>query len=91
MVKDKVIDMYLNANEVFYTYELTSNFNSENAINYFDNQRAKVNGNLGEGDTITRDIDLENTATIIFYDTEIRQATIENPTSLDFALDGVLI
>ena len=91
MVKDKVIDMYLNANEVFYTYELTSNFNSENAINYFDNQRAKVNGNLGEGETITRDIDLENTATIIFYDTEIRQTTIENPTSLNFELDGVLI
>ena len=74
MVKDKVIDMYLNANEVFYTYELTSNFNSENAINYFDNQRAKAYGNLGEGETITRDIDIENTATIIFYDTTIQEA-----------------
>ena len=91
MVKSKQIDMYLSANEIFYTYELTSNFNSENAINYFDNQRAKLNGNLGEGETIIRDIDIENSELIIFYDTEIRQTTIQNPTSLDFALDGMLI
>lgn len=91
MVKSKEIDMYLNANEIFYTYELTSNYNSENAINYFDNQRAKLNGNLGEGETIIRDIDIENSELIIFYDTEIRQTTIQNLTSLDFALDGILI
>ena len=91
MVKQKTIDIYLNAGDIFYTYELTSNFNSENAINYFDNQRAKANGNLGEGETIIRDIDLENIATIIFYDTEIKQITLENPTELEFALDGVLI
>jgi hypothetical protein len=91
MVKTKTIDMYLNAGDIFYNYELTSNFNSENAINYFDNQRAKMNGNLGEGDTIIRDIDIENTATIIFYDTNIQETTLKNPTELDFALDGVLI
>jgi hypothetical protein len=91
MVKTKTIDMYLNANKIIYTYELTSNFNSENAINYFDNQRAKKNGNLAEGETIIRDIDFENTATIIFYDTAIQEITLENPTELDFALDGVLI
>jgi hypothetical protein len=91
MVKSKSINMYLNANEVFYTYELTSNFNSENAINYFDNQRAKSNGNIGEGETISRAIDIENTALILFYDTEINEVQVQNPTSLDFALDGVLI
>ena len=91
MVKTKTIDMYINANKVLYTYELTSNFNSENAINYFDNQRAKKNGNLAEGETIIRDIDIENTATIIFYDTNIQEITLQNPTELDFALDGVLI
>jgi hypothetical protein len=91
MVKRKTINMYLNANEIFYIYELSSNFNSERAINYFDNQRAKATGNIGEGETIIRDIDIENTATIIFYDTEIEETTIVNPSSLDFALDGVLI
>lgn len=91
MVKSKETNMYLNAGEIFYTYELTSNFNSENAINYFDNQRAKANGNLGDGETIVRNIDLENTAVILFYDTNIEEIQVQNPTSLDFTLDGVLI
>lgn len=90
MIKTKNIDMYLNAGEIFYTYELTSNFNSENAINYFDNQRAKTNGNIGEGETIIRDIDIENTATIIFYDTEIEEIEA-GTTALDFMLEGMLI
>ena len=89
MVKSKEIDMYLSANKIFYTYELTSNFNYENAINYFDNQRAKNQGNIGENETITRNIDIETTANLIFYDTSIEEA--QNTTSLDFALDGVLI
>lgn len=91
MVKDKTIDIYPTANEVFYTFEMSSNFNSEDAINYFDNQRAKSQGNLGEGETIARDIDLESTALIYFYDTDIEPVSVINPTSLDFALDGVLI
>ena len=91
MVKSKTTDMYLNAGDIFYTYELTSNFNSENAINFFDNQRAKANGNIGEGEVITRNIDLENTATIIFYDTQVEEIQVQNPTSLDFVLDGVII
>ena len=90
MVKSKEIDMYLVANKIFYTYELTSNYNSENAINYFDNQRAKLNGNLGEGETIIRDIDIESTANIIFYDTEIEEVDA-GTTALDFMLDGILI
>ena len=52
---------------IFYTYKLVSNFNSENAINYFDNQRAKANGNIGEGETILRNIDIENNFNIVFY------------------------
>ena len=90
MVKTKEIDMYLVTGDIFYTYELTSNYNSENAINYFDNQRAKLNGNLGEGETIIRDIDIESTANIIFYDTEIEEVDA-GTTALDFMLDGMLI
>ena len=90
MVKSKTIDMYLGANKTFYTYELSSNFNSENAINYFDNQRAKNQGNLGQGETITRDIDIENTALIQFYDYSIEEVQIGTTTTLDFALDSVL-
>ena len=91
MVKSKETNMLITANKVFYIYELTSNFNYENAINYFDNQRAKSQGNINKDETITRNIDLESTALIKFYDTEINEITVSNPTSLDFALDGVLI
>ena len=91
MVKTKQIDMYLNADKILYTFELTSNFNSENEINYFDNQRAKAQGNLEEGETIVRNIDLEGEATIIFYDTNIQETTIGETSQLDFSLDGALI
>lgn len=91
LVKGKEIEMIPNIDEIFYTFELSSNFNSENAINYFDNQRAKNQGNIGEGETITRNIDLESTALIEFYDFEQEEVVVINPTSLDFALDGVLI
>lgn len=91
MVKSKTIDWYVIPDKIFYTYELTSNYNYENAVNYFDNQRAKNQGNIGEGETITRNIDLENEALILFYDTEVKEIQVQNPTSLDFALDGILI
>ena len=91
LVKRKTIDWYISPDRFIYTYEMSNNFNSENAINYFDNQRAKSQGNLGEGETITRNIDLESTALLIFYDTNIEEIQTSNPTSLDFALDGTLI
>lgn len=90
MIKSKEIDIYTATNEVFYTYELTSNFNSENAINYFDNQRAKNIGNIGEGETITRDIDIETECLIIFYDTNIQEIIVDNLSTLDFELDAGL-
>lgn len=74
MVKSKTIDWLINNDVLFYTYELTSNYNCEDAVNYFDNQRAKTQGNIGVGQTITRDIDIENTALIEFYDTSITES-----------------
>lgn len=66
MVKSRESEMILTTGDIFYTFVLTSSFNSENAINYFDNQRAKANGNIQSGDFIDRNIDVENSATIIF-------------------------
>lgn len=91
MVKSREITIYPLTNDVFYTYELTSNYNSENAINYFDNQRAKKQGNIGEGQTITRNIDIEHSLNIIFYDTIISSKVVENDTLLDFYLDSVMV
>lgn len=91
MVKSKTTNILITAGKVLYTYILSSSFNSENAINFFDNQRAKNQGNIEAGETITRNIDLESDVLIIFYDTDIQEVSIENPTSLDFVLDGILI
>ena len=54
-----------------YQYELSSTFNLNNEINYFDNQRRKSEGNISTGENIDRNIDVESTANVIFYDLEV--------------------
>ena len=88
MVKKKAINYMASIEEIFYTFELTSSFNSENAINYFDNQRSKASGNIGAGEYISRNIDIENTANIIFYDTTITPTTVTGDNVLDSVLDS---
>ena len=73
LVKKVSINYLRLSGEIFYTYELNSAFNDENAINYFDNQRYKYNGNIEVGKYINRDIDIENHANLIFYDTVIEE------------------
>ena len=90
MIKKKTIQLIPTANYVFYTYEMSSNFNSEKAINYFDNQRAKLSGNIAEGDYIERNIDFENTANIIFQNLTIEEITDTGSNTLDLILDGTL-
>ena len=75
----------------FYTYELTSSFNSEKAINYFDNQRSKASGNISEGESITRNIDLESNANIIFYGSSASEIEVANNNILDSILDSPFI
>lgn len=90
MVKRKAINYIVTANQIFYTYELTSSFNSESAINYFDNQRAKANGNIKEGEFISRNVDLEDEAQIIFYDTNATEISITGNNELQASLEMVL-
>ena len=52
---------------------MTSSFNDEKAINYFDNQRAKNSGNIGEGQFIKRNIDIPNEVTIIFDNLQVTE------------------
>lgn len=91
MVKSKQINYIATIDEIFYTYELNSNFNSENEINYFDNQRSKVLGNIKEGEAISRNIDFINEANVVFYDTEISEKVINNDNTLESTLESVLI
>lgn len=91
LVKKKTIKIISTVDTVFYTYELSSNFNSENAINYFDNQRAKNSGNIGEGEFVDRNVDIENTANVIFYDTDFQEATLTGDNTLNCILNSPFI
>lgn len=77
MVKSKEIEITKTGDNgyVFYTYQLSSNYNSESAINYFDNQRNKANGNISTNEFITRNIDIEDETSIIFDNLQIEQMT----------------
>lgn len=73
MVKSKTIQRLPLNNVIFYTYEMTSSFNDERAINYFDNQRAKNYGNIGEGQFIKRNIDIPNQVVIVFDNLQVEE------------------
>lgn len=93
MVKNKQTQIISTGDysNIWYTYELTSSFNSENAINWFDNQRNKVNGNISEGEYITRNIDIENTANIIWDNLTITEVTPVGDNVLNSSLNSPLI
>ena len=69
-VKKKTIQIIQNnasqTNTIFYTYELSNNFNFESEVNYFDNQRAKTIGNIKEGEYINRYVESYKNYNIIF-------------------------
>lgn len=91
MVKSKEINIISTVDNVFYTYELSSSLNSETAINYFDNQRAKQIGNISDGKFITRNVDLYNEALIEFYDLDIEEYHITNDNIIECQLDAPFI
>ena len=90
MVKKKTINYITTQENIFYTFELSSSFNSETEINYFDNQRAKTMGNIGAGEFISRNIDIENTANVIFYDLEVNEVQVSGDSILQSELQAPL-
>lgn len=90
MVKSKQIDIIqVNSQSyLFYTYTLSNNFNAESAINYFDNQRSKANGNISQGEYISRNIDINSACNIIFQNVQIQE--IDASAVLDYELDHPL-
>ena len=93
MVKSKEINYIVNKSQVnlFYTYKLTSSFNSEKEINYFDNQRNKATGNISEGESITRNIDIQNNANIIWDNLTITEIEIDGDNILNSVLNSPFI
>lgn len=78
MVKSKKTEYVVinNIVNLFYIYEMTSSFNSEKAINYFDNQRNKASGNIQEGESITRNVDIESQVNIIWSEGSVSSASV---------------
>ena len=89
--KDTLITKTGSSGIVFYTYVLNNSFVSENAINYFDNQRRKTKGNISEDEYITRNIDINNEMSIIFDNLTISEITITNDNELNAELNAPLI
>lgn len=73
---------------IFYTYTLSNNFDTENAINFFDNQRRKKSGNIDENEFITRNIDINNTMKIIFENTQIEEVSVVGDNTLNAPLNA---
>lgn len=73
---------------IFYVYTLSSNYESENAINYFDNQRRKASGNINESEFITRNIDIEKEANIVFNDLVTTEVVPDGDNMLNCILNS---
>ena len=93
LVKTKEIEITQSGTQelIFYTYTLSSNFDSETAINYFDNQRRKNQGNLQGNSVITRNIDIENEANIVFNNLECNEYDNTYDNLLDAPLNAPFI
>lgn len=93
LVKTKNTNVYQNEGilQIQYEYELSNNFDVENEINYFDNQRAKSEGNISQGEYITRNVDIENTANIIFSNLQITEFEITSDNTLEAGLEMPLV
>ena len=74
-----------------YEYTLNNTFNTENEINFFDNQRAKNTGNIEEGSFITRNIDIENSANIVFKDLVVSEIQVNGDNTLNSILNSPFI
>ena len=93
LVKTKNTNVYQNEGilQIQYEYELSNNYDTENEINYFDNQRAKSEGNISQGEYIARNVDIENTANIIFSNLQITELTITGDNTLEAELEMPLV
>ena len=87
MVKKKTTKIHVNSGWVEYEFEMTNTFNYESEINYFDNQRAKSQGNISQGDYIVRNIDIEISTLVEFKNLAIEEIAIEGSNELEAELE----
>ena len=86
LVKSKQIQVISSDEDIlniFYIFTLSSSFNAEKEINWFDNQRAKTEGNIGEGEFISRNIDINSKANIIWDNLRVEEVSLPSGASND--------
>ena len=93
LIKSKKTSIKQADTNVFTEYEFTlvNNFDTESAINYFDNQRRKASGNINENEFITRNIDIENEANVIFSNVTQTEVTPVGDNTLNCVLNSPFI
>lgn len=93
LVKAKDIQITKTGNDgiIFYTYVLSNSFDTENEINFFDNQRRKQSGNIKEDEFITRNVDINNEVRIILSSATIETVSITGNNVLNAKLDAPFV
>jgi hypothetical protein len=93
LVKSKETQITKTGNDgnIFYVYQLSSSYDADSEINYFDNQRRKATGNISANQFVTRNIDVENSALIKFQNLETSQITTLNNNVLNCELEAWFI
>ena len=74
--------------EYKYEYTLSNSYDTEDELNYFDNQRSKNAGNIEEGSFITRNIDILNNCTLYFSDLAITEIPVSSNNVLNATLNA---
>lgn len=74
-----------------YEYTLSNNYDTEDELNYFDNQRSKNSGNIEKGKFIDRNIDIENVANIVFDNLSISEIVVSNDNQLNSSLNSPFV
>ena len=87
LTKKKESAVIVSTGDIFYTFELSSSYDADSWVNFFDNQRRKANGNLNSGDVITRNIDIDDTVSIIWHDMTDTTVTITGASTLNATLN----
>ena len=93
MVKKKITNRIVvkDYEKIFYTFELSSSYNTESSINFFDNQRRKASGNISAGQFIERNEDIELSTTIVFDNLDVDEIVLNSNNALQMTLGAPLI
>lgn len=74
-----------------YEYTLSNNYDTEDELNYFDNQRSKNSGNIEKGSFITRNVDIINNCFIEFNGLSIEKIEFNSNNVLEATIEAPFV